>query len=268
MDRLSFAFFCATSCLASLAIGGPAVAQDENADQYQDEKYVGVGARVRPAYEGADANRVDAIVYARLYGEHVFARTTQGILEGGWRTQPFGGIVFGAQLAYEEGRNTSDSAFLSARHFDDIDPSVSVGLHAEGDWKIGRAPLNVLLRYRHDVDKDNGAQADLRATVGIFDWRGARAGLFGQITWGDGKSTQRYFGITSQQAAVSALPAYNASSGARSVQAGLLGDIDLARHWLALWGVTFQRLQGDAANSPLVQDRGNWFANAGVAYRF
>ena len=234
----------------------------------EDEKYIGIGARVRPAYEGADSSRVDAIPYLRLYGEHFFARTTQGILEGGWRTRPFGGVVFGAQLAYEEGRNSDESAFLSEHHFEDLDPSVSLGVHAEGDWKVGPVPLNVLLRYRHDADTDNGAQADLRVTAGILDWGRVRAGLFGQVTWGDEKSAQRYFGITPQQAATTGLPVYGAGSGTRSIQAGLLGDVDVARHWVGLWGMTYQRLQDDASGSPIVQDRNNWYANAGIAYRF
>ncbi|HKQ24259.1 MAG TPA: MipA/OmpV family protein [Burkholderiales bacterium] len=233
-----------------------------------DEKYIGVGARVRPAYEGADTNRVDPIPYLRLYGEHFFARTTQGILEVGWRTRPFGGVVFGAQLAYEEGIKADESAFLTEHHFADLDPSVSLGLHAEGDWKIGPMPLNVLLRYRHDVDSDNGSQADLRATAGILSWGRMRAGLFWQVTWGDEKSAQRYFGITPQQAATTGLPAYSPGSGARSIQAGLLGDVDIAKHWLGLWGITYQRLQDDTAGSPIVQDRNNWYANAGIAYRF
>jgi outer membrane protein len=233
-----------------------------------DEKYIGAGVRVRPAYEGADSSRVDPIPYLRLYGEHFFARTTQGILEGGWRTRSFGGVVFGAQLAYEEGIRADDSAFLKEHRFDDLDPSVSLGLHAEGDWKIGAMPLNMLLRYRHDVDSDNGSQADLRMTAGILDWGRVRAGLFGQITWGDEKSTQRYFGISAQQAATTGLPAYGAGSGTRSIQAGLLGDVDLTKHWVGLWGITYQRLQDDAAGSPIVQDRNNWYANAGIAYRF
>ena len=233
-----------------------------------DEKYIGVGARVRPAYEGADSNRVDAIPYLRLYGEHFFARTTQGILEGGWRTRPFGGVVFGAQLAYEEGIKADESAFLSEHRFKDLDPSVSLGLHAEGDWKIGPVPLNVLLRYRHDVDTDNGAQADLRATAGILDWGRMRAALFGQVTWGDEKSMQRYFGITPQQSVTTGLPVYGAGSGARSLQAGLLGDVDIAKHWVGLWGISYQRLQDEASGSPIVQDRNNWYANAGIAYRF
>lgn len=254
----SLIVLCLACCAAASAL----------AQATDDTKYIGAGARLRPAYDGADSNRVDAIPYVRLYGEHFFARTTQGILEGGWRTRPFGGLVFGAQLAYEEGRNSGDSAFLSEHRFDDLDPSGSVGVHAEGDWKIGPAPVNVLLRYRHDVDADNGAQADLRATVGVLDWRGIRAGVFGQLTWGDEKSTQRYHGITPQQAVIAGLPAFDAGSGTRFLEAGLLGDIDIAKHWLGLWTMTWRQLQGDAADSPLTQDRSNWYINAGIAYRF
>ena len=238
------------------------------AQKADDEKYIGIGARVRPAYEGADSNRGDVIPYVRWYGEHFFARTTQGILEGGWRTRPFGSVVFGAQLAYEEGRVTGESAFLKQHDFADLNPSASLGLHAEGDWEIGPMPLNALLRYRRDMESDNGAQTDLRVTAGILDWRGVRAGLYGQLTWGDGNSTRRYFGITPQQSATSGLPAYNAGSGVRNIRVGLVGDVDLAKHWLALWGLNLQEIQGDARNSPILQDRTNWYANAGVAYRF
>src|SRR4051812_5920494 len=90
MRNILLLFFCTAAALSC-----DALAQRSN-----DEKYIGVGARVRPAYEGADSSRVDVIPYLRVYGEHFFARTTQGVLEGGWRTRPFGAWVFGAQIAY------------------------------------------------------------------------------------------------------------------------------------------------------------------------
>jgi outer membrane scaffolding protein for murein synthesis (MipA/OmpV family) len=47
-----------------------------SAQTTDDEKYIGIGVRVRPDYEGADSSRSEAIPYLRLYGEHLFARTT------------------------------------------------------------------------------------------------------------------------------------------------------------------------------------------------
>jgi len=48
----------------------------------------------------------------------------------------------------------------------------------------------------------------------------------------------------------------------------VIGDVDFARHWAGLWGVSLQQVQGDAKDSPITRDRSNWYANAGVAYRF
>ena len=244
-----------------LILQGAAQAGDE-------EAYVGIGARLRPAYDGAVNERVEAIPYLRLYGDYFFGRTTHGILEGGWRTRPFGGVMLGAQLAYEEGRATNDSAFLQEHIFPNLYPSASLGLHAEGDWTLGPMPLNALLRYRRDVQSGYGAQVDLRGTAGILDWHRIRAGLFGQLTWSDGDAMQRYFGITPEQASTTGLPRYTAGSGLRSAQVGLVGDVDLARHWVGLWGITRQQLQGSARHSPITIDRTNWFVNAGAAYRF
>jgi MipA family protein len=234
----------------------------------ENEKILGIGARARPAYDGADGGRGDVIPYVRLYGEHFFARTTQGMLEGGWRARPIGAWVFGLQTAYEAGRVTDESAFLKSRGFENLSPGASIGLHAEGDWKLGPMPLDALVRYRRHVDSEQGAQADLRFTAGIFSRWSVSAAAYGQLTWGDGKSNQTYFGVTPQQSATTGLPSYQASSGLRYAQFGLLGSMDLSEHWLIPWGITVQRMQGDAANSPLVRDRTNFFVNAGVAYRF
>jgi MipA family protein len=234
----------------------------------ENEKIIGAGARARPAYDGADRLRGDVIPYLRLYGEHFFARTTQGMLEGGWRAQPIGVWVFGLQAAYEAGRVTDESAFLKSLNFENLGPGASIGLHAEGDWKIGPMPLNALLRYRQHVDADQGTQADLRMTAGIFSHSGVSAAVFGQLTWADSKSMHGYFGITPQQSPATGLPAYDAGSGIRTLQLGLLGSVELSEHWLMPWGFTFQVLEGDAADSPLVRDRTNVFVNAGIAYRF
>lgn len=79
-------------------------------DWREQEKRVGLGAYIRPAYVGADSMRTEPIPLLRVYGEHWFARTTQGQLEGGYRIGLTSALTAGAQLSYEPGRRTKDSA--------------------------------------------------------------------------------------------------------------------------------------------------------------
>src|SRR2546428_11740862 len=66
-----------------------------------DYAWIGAGVRTRPAYDGSAAQRTDLIPTVRYYGKPWFARTTQGILEGGARMELAQGLNVGAQLAYE-----------------------------------------------------------------------------------------------------------------------------------------------------------------------
>src|SRR5213596_478845 len=75
-------------------------------------EWIGAGVRTRPAYDGSASQRTELIPTVRYYGTPWFARTTQGILEGGARTELTRGFNVGAQLAYEGGRIASESDFL------------------------------------------------------------------------------------------------------------------------------------------------------------
>src|SRR5712691_5275061 len=78
----------------------------------EDYTLLGAGVRTRPAYDGSASQTTDLIPVLRYYGKPLFARTTQGILEGGVRTDIAPGLALGAQLAYEGGRKRSESDFL------------------------------------------------------------------------------------------------------------------------------------------------------------
>src|SRR5213596_3368617 len=88
-----------------------------------DYAYVGAGVRTRPAYDGSAAQRTDLIPTVRYYGKPWFARTTQGILEGGARIELARGLNVGAQIAYEGGRLASESDFLRSNNVPDITPA-------------------------------------------------------------------------------------------------------------------------------------------------
>jgi len=220
----------------------------------EDYTYLGAGLRTRPAYDGSASQTVDLIPVVRYYGDVLFVRTTQGIFEGGARLKLAPGLALGAQAAYQAGRHQSESDFLRDHNIPDVSDNASVGAHLEWDTAIGPAPFNLLGRWRQNVDSDRGAQADLRATVGVYGDHGIKAGVFTQATWANAKSMRTYYDTS--------------GSGLLFVAAGVEGGYDLSRHWLIVSTLEGRRLQGDAASSPLAERRSSWYFSAGVAYRF
>ncbi len=232
----------------------------------EDYVLIGAGLRARPAYDGSDSQRGELIPVLRYYGRPWFARTTQGVLEGGARIELAPGLNLGVQLAYEGGRAANESGFLRSHDVPDIDPGISFGLHAEWDRKLGPVPVTLLARARRHAHADRGAQADLRINAGIYGEGGVLAGVFAQATWANAKSVQSFYGITPQQSTT--LPAFDGGSGPLFTSIGLLGSIDLSREWLALGSVEARKLRGDAARSPLTERTSNYYASVGLAYRF
>ena len=231
-----------------------------------DYAWIGAGVRTRPAYDGSAAQRIDLIPTVRYYGKPWFARTTQGILEGGVRTALARDLIIGAQLAYEGGRLASESDFLRSNNVPDIKPGASVGLHVEWDQKLGPVPVTLLARGRHFIDSDRGAQADLRLTAIVFGGGAVAAAVFIQGTWANSKSSQSFYGITPAQS--TNLSPYAAGSGPLFATGGLLWGVDLSREWIVVGNLEARRLHGDAARSPLAERTSNHYASASLAYRF
>lgn len=248
-----------------LVLVAPLAALAQSPDDY-DYVLVGAAVRSRPAYDGSGSQRGDLIPVLRYYGSPWFARTTQGVLEGGARTELAPGLVAGAQLAYEAGRLASESGFLSDHNVPDIKPGASFGLHLEWDVKLGPTLLTLLARGRQHLDSDLGARADLRASVGIYGDERILAAVFVQGTWANEKSAQSFYGVTPQQSTT--LSSYDAGSGPLVSAAGLLWSVNLSREWLAVGSAEVRRLEGDAARSPLAERGSNWYASVGLSYLY
>ena len=88
------------------------------------------------------------------------------------------------------------------------------------------------------------------------------------IVWADKKYTQTYFGVTNRQARDRGFKAYNAKGGVKSVGLAIGANYRFTPNWSANAGVSFDRLQGDAAKSPLVQTKNQTSVTAGVTYSF
>lgn len=230
--------------------------------------FIGAGIWSRPAYTGADSNRTTLIPQLRYYGQPWFVRTTFGVLEGGVRYQALSELTLGAQLAYEGNRNSEESTFLSAHNLPTLNPSLSLGFHAELVKKLGPMPLAALLRYRQDIDNNRGAQTDLRLEAGIFSGGGLNAGIYLQSTLADKKSNNYYYGISTQQSVNSGLSAFDAQSGEMFSAYGLFFSYELNPEWIMLGNVESRQVRGAVSDSPLVQQSSNSYFSLGLAYQF
>jgi len=202
---------------------------------------LGAGTRARPDYDGSASRIADLIPVVRYYRGPWFARTTQGILEGGARLSLGRGLDAGAQLAYEQGPR-------------DDHPGASLGAHLEWDTKAGPVPLTLLGRVRQHLKSERGVQADARATAGAYSRGGIVAGVFAQATFASSKFTQAYYGVR--------------EPGLLYTSLGALGSYDFSRHWVGVGSVEVRRLASDLAGSAFVRRRSGWYASAGLAYRF
>jgi outer membrane scaffolding protein for murein synthesis (MipA/OmpV family) len=229
--------------LPTLLLPTSAVLAAEEPPQDELGTLLGLGVRSRPDYDGASKQELEPIPVIRYYGRTLFARTTQGILEGGGRVAFTPGLVGGFQFAYEEGNDRTD-----------LDPTVSVGAHLEWDAQLGPAPINLLGRVRRQMHSANRTLADLRGAVGVYGGESLKAWLFGQATWASDAWVERYYTTGDGGLVFTAL--------------GIEGAYDVSRHWVALASVSVRRLHGDAASSPITEDKTNYYASVGVAYRF
>src|SRR5713226_2642442 len=109
---------CATSAFGLIV---PLVAFAE----LSNDPLLGPGLRSRPAYDGSASQRAELVPVVRYFGQPWFARSTQGVLEGGVRMELAPGLHAGAQLAYEPGRKASESDFLRNHSLSDVDLGVS-----------------------------------------------------------------------------------------------------------------------------------------------
>lgn len=215
---------------------------------------IGAGVRSRPAYDGSASQRTDIIPVLRYYGRPWFARSSQGVLEAGARSELARDFWVGAQIAYEPGRKRSESPLLEARNSPDLGGGASAGLHVEWDRRLGPVPFTWLIRARQHLDRDRGGQADLRLTAGVYSRGGLQAGVFVQATWGSENAVRSMYG--------------SPNSGLMFLSAGVLGSYDLSRHWMTVASFEVRKLQDEAASSAITERASNHYAAAGLAYRF
>jgi outer membrane protein len=233
--------------------------------------FVGIGAGVLPDYTGsndytAGVAPVGLIKFGEteLYARLVATELYLNLLDN----EKFS---LGPVVNYRWGR--SDVEDKDVDRMDDIDGTVEAGLFAGWSW-LGhddpRHRLNVGVEFLHDVGGVYDgfvASASARYYEPVSQAITLSLGL--ATTYGSEDYMSTYFGVDGSDSARSGLSKFDADGGFRDFRVSPMVIFSLSPNWHLAGGVIYSRLLGDAADSPVTNDRGSanqFFAGIGVAY--
>ncbi len=255
--RIATVLVSHTILTASLCIGLPASAQTGPVIDFIPN-YVGLGLGSTTRYTGADERIVGLAPAARYqfgdsgrYIQLTGPELSLNVLSNGhWQ--------FGPALNLRFGRKNVDDAVVS--RLPEIDTTVEAGAFLS--WiNISDGPRPIRTRVSvsvlHDVGNvSKGTTATLSSNVWIPLSTSTVVGFGGGVSWGSSAFMRTYYGIDTAGAMASGLPAYQPSSGLRQWFAWPAIVHRLDGHWLIGAGLFYQSIEGSAADSPIVTERG------------
>jgi outer membrane protein len=251
-------FFVLATSLPFLATLSPAFAEEVGSRQYELD--LGVGLMAQPRYPGSDET---IFVPYPLIAVSKFFVPGYGSIDGDKDTR---GLTVYPSFNFIGKRESSDSNELEG--LDDVDWSLEAGLGVSYryDWIRGFVEVRQGFNGYSGQVAQFGVDLIGNPTEDLEVRFGPRAG------WGSQSYMQTYFGISSQEAVDSPLydKSYKADAGFNT--AGLAGSASykLTESWKLHALAGWERMIGDAGNSPIVEEgsENQFYGGAGLTYRF
>lgn len=219
---------------------------------------LGVGAKLAPAYDGASEYDVTPWPIVTL---HYLWLPGLGEVKS---SRPRQGFSFGPSFDFRSERESAEHADLVG--LNDIDAAFELGgkfAYTFGVWR----PF-VAVRYgfggHEGIVGETGIDVVLRPTENTELTFGPRA------SFANGEYMRTYFGVTPAESALSGLAAYDPGGGFKSVGLEIGGRYEFTPQWALVGSLEYERLIGDAADSPIVKtgEENQFIAKLGLSYRF
>jgi MipA family protein len=241
--------FCLGLAAASALAASPALAQD-------DEKpplilSLGVGGQLLPDYPGADEYSLGPMFtgFARRQGAPIpFLTPDDGIGIGLLGKNSV--VDFGPLIQFQGERDEEDVGAAVG----DVDFTVEAGAFVNFN-------ISPNFRIRLEGQKGIGGHDGLVGTVAAdFAVRGGNDTLFTigpRLRVNDDEYARAYFGVTPAVALATGLPVYDPDGGIRAVGAVAGITHQISRSFGVYGYAGYDRLVGDAADSPIVRNFGS-----------
>ena len=188
---------------------------------------------------------------------------TESSLRAQFREGPF---RFGPIVKYEQGRSDEDDKDIKG--VGSVPAGFGVGLYIK--YKEDGFALSAETR-KELAGGHGGILTELKAELELPTGGSPWGKLGTELTIADSAYMEEFFGIDANQSARSGLPTFDADGGLRSISVFWASKIDLTPHWALGGQVTYLRMLGDAADSPIVEDAGspnNVILALALVYRF
>ncbi|MEM0967631.1 MAG: MipA/OmpV family protein [Verrucomicrobiota bacterium] len=234
--------------------------------------FVGAGVMYSPDYEGSDDYEFSPVGAARVEYSPYYIKTNELGLHV--NVSPFETIEFGLSTNFRDGRDdgVEDATVL---RLDEIDSAFEVGaftrlktsgvlhptdeLHFEVDilWDVTGVHEGMVVRFGPGYDYSPTERLRLGAKL--------------MAVWASDEFNDTYFSINPDNATRSGLSEYEASAGLKNVSFGVSANYMFTDNWGVIGIVAYERLLGDAVDSPVVEDRGDanqFFLISGISYHF
>jgi MipA family protein len=266
---------CGLTTTFILAFAVSSFAADDNLSAEEKLKLrMGLGVGAAPDYDGSDDYRVIPLPNFELsYAGYALRSSRLGVeadLVG------ITGLDAGPIIRYDLGR--SDVSDNVVALLPEVDGSVELG----GFISAG-APLSIIglesssilaarVEYLQGLDGGHEgatAAASLSLISPVTDSLTLISSL--STTYMSGNYADSYFDVSAIGSAVSGLPVYDAGAGFRDVGITFVANYELNENWSVNGIGSFSRIIGDAADSPIVAERGSsnqFLGGLGFSYTF
>lgn len=214
---------------------------------------IGGGSEYGPSYEGSSHNTFTFVPSFDLRRADEKADLSAPDDNIDYSLFTLGGIEFGPVVGVRSGRSQSDSRALRDIH--PIDWSVDAGAYAQY-WPI-EDQFRLRLEARQSLRKNDGFVADFAADwfTPVGDNLMISAGP--RAAFADSTYMSNSFGISAAESAASGLDAFDPKAGFKSVGFAVGVTYQISDTTSLQVYNKFERLVGDAANSPIVSNIGS-----------
>jgi outer membrane scaffolding protein for murein synthesis (MipA/OmpV family) len=222
---------------------------------------LGIGGLLRPKYPGAEDYGVlpfPIIAVGRFF--------VPGVGNVGDESEAKRGFSIYPSFDFNGERKDSDSDILFGTEKVDWALELGIGAAYRYDW------FRAFVEARQGINGHTGQVVDFGMDFISSPTEEIELVIGPRATWASGEVMDTYFGVSAAEAAVpgSSLTAYDAGSGFRSVGVIARASYDVTDKTTLHLQAGYDRLVGDAADSPIVNagDEDQFSLGAGISYKF